>query len=491
MSQARSEFSSVWIFVLAAVGSAAGLGNLWRFPYLAYEHGGAAFFLAYVICLLAIGLPLLILEVGLGKISKKGAPGALATIGKNSSFRVLGWFVTCVAFAILTYYVVISSWVLNYATNSFNMPWSADAEKYFFNSFLGLSGGISSVGSMNAPVLFGVIAILILIFFSIYRGTKGLAFVAKWITPIPFILLVVLLINSLNLSGSENGLHVLFVPVWPSLLEPKLWFDAANQVVFSISLATGAMFAYGALLNKSVNVARTCTYVIIGDTLASILCSMIVFSVLGHFALVDGKDIYDVVSGGIGLAFVVIPQSLALLPTAQGFFSFIFYASVFFLAFTSVISLFESILASLMDSRLKLKRTSLLIVVCVVLFIFNLLYTMGNGLYMLDIVDHYVNGYIMLIIMLAEALIIGWMYNINDLSKQLFTNSRPILHSLFRGLVCVIIPIMVGILIVIQLVTDFTKAYGGYPVAYLVVIAVIIVALFVIVANVLNRKLQA
>ena len=421
MQQTRKNFTSAWIFILAAVGSAAGLGNLWRFPYLAYEHGGAAFFVAYIICLLCIGLPLLILEVGLGKISQKGAPESLALIGRGQRFKIVGWLAVMAAFGVLTYYIVITSWVLNYAVNSFKIPWEGASESYFFNQFLGLSSSINMFTAPKLAIFLGVIAVLVLVYIALYKGTSGLAFIAKWITPIPFVLLIILLINSVLLSGSLSGLYVLFVPVWTSLMNSSLWFAAATQVIFSISLATGVMFAYGALLNKDVKIGRICTIVVIGDTLASIICSTIIFSVLGHLAYVDGKSIHEVVAGGIGLAFVVIPHALTLLPAAQELFSFIFYASVFFLAFTSIVSLFEAILAALMDSKLKLKRAALLLGLCVLLLVCNLLYTMGNGLYLLDVVDHFINGYLMLVVMVIETLAIAWAYDIKKLITRLLT----------------------------------------------------------------------
>ncbi|MBK2125756.1 sodium-dependent transporter [Fangia hongkongensis] len=488
MSEKRSNFGSAWIFILAAIGSAAGLGNLWRFPYLAYEHGGAAFFIAYIICLLCIGLPLLIVEVGLGKHTKKGAPEAMASVGKRGYFKVIGWLSVMVAFSILTYYIVIAAWTVNYATNAFSLPWQGGSESYFFNQFLAITTDIGSFSTPRLPIIAGVIIILLLTYICIYKGTSGLAFVAKWITPLPFILLIILLINSLSLSGSETGLHALFVPVWASLLDNKLWFDAASQVIFSISLATGVMFAYGALLDKKVNVAKTCTIVVIGDTIASVICGMIVFSVIGHVALIDGKSIHDVISGGIGLAFVVLPQALALLPTGQGIFSFIFYLSVFFLAFTSIISLIESVLAAFMDSKAKLKRASLLLVICLLLLIFNIIYTMGNGLYLLDVVDHYINGYFMLFVMILEALLIGWVYNIFRFNQTVFLSSNhKALKLLFALLVSVVVPLMLIILFVRQISSDITTAYGGYPSAYLTGIGIGIFAV-VILASILFTK---
>ncbi|TNF69475.1 MAG: neurotransmitter symporter family protein [Gammaproteobacteria bacterium] len=486
----RDNFKSGWIFVLAAVGSAAGLGNVWRFPYLAYEHGGGAFFIAYFICLLVLGLPLLIMEIGLGQITRFGAPKALGSIGNTSKFKIIGWLAVLISFGVLTYYLVITSWVINYAIQSPSIPWKLNAQDYFYNDFLSLTSHISQVTHLNVTISLGVIATLILIYIAVYKGTSGIARVAKWITPIPFILLIVLLINSLLLNGAWSGLKLFLQPHWASLYSLDLWFDAASQVLFTLSLGFGVMFAYGAILKKEVNVKKMATAVIIGDTLIAFFSGIIIYSVLGYYSTVTHTPIDQVVEGGIGLAFIVFPKALALLPFGQGFFSTIFYLALFALAFTSIVSLFEAILAATMDGTQKIKRQSILLITIILTFIVSLIYSGNNGLYILDIVDHFIGGYGVLIISLLQAMAIGWCYDAERLRYNLKKQSNLNLTGLFNFLIRLIIPAILATLLLRQVIFDLETTYGGYPVIYVLGFGVGSLVLLTIIGIILNRSIS-
>ena len=486
----RENFKSPWIFVLAAIGSAAGLGNLWRFPYLAYEHGGATFFVAYFICLFAIGLPFLIMEVGLGQLTRKGAPLALGAIGNKKKFRIIGWLAVFISFFILTYYLVITGWTLNYALGGLNLPWHPDSETYFYNDFLNLSNSVSDVGSFNYQIMIGTIITLILVYLFMYKGTSGISIVAKWITPIPFILLIILAVNSVNLQGAELGLRAFLIPKWDGLYSWDLWFDAASQVLFSLSLGFGVMFAYGAILGEKVNVKRVAIWIVSGDTLVAILGGIIVFSVLGHMATVNHVPVSEVVKQGIGLAFVVIPKALALLPYGNKFFSVIFYISLFLLAFTSIVSLFESVLAAMMDGAQKIQRSALLLVNCIVIFLIGLIYTANNGLYVLDIVDHYISGYGIVISCILETIAIGWFFDAERLRYNLRKKANVKLGVLFNIFIRFLIPVVLAVLCFRQTQTDIEQAYGGYPILYNVIYGLGSLAILVVFALICNKRFR-
>ena len=483
----RDNFKSPWTFVMAAIGSAAGLGNLWRFPYLAYEHGGAAFFLAYFICLIFIGLPFLIAEIGVGQITRKAAPQSLATAGGNKGFGVIGWLAIMISFSILTYYVVITSWTVNFAIKSFHQPWAYSSSKYFYTDFLNLSSTINTIGNINISIVVGTIVTLILLFFAIYKGTAGISLIANWVTPIPFILLIILLINSIHLTGADIGIKAILVPKWNYLKSMDLWFDAASQVLFSLSLAFGVMFAYGAILDKKVNIKKLACVIIVGDTLAAILGEIIIFSVLGHMSYIKNLPLDQVVAGGIGLAFVVIPKALSLLPYASSAFSVIFYISLFLLAYTSIVSLFESILAGIMDGKYKLKRPAILFILTILVTLLSLLYSYNNGLYMLDIVDHFISGYGILAVSILECIIIGWIYGAEKLRYQLKKQSGLSLSPLFNILNRFIIPLTLIILLIKQLKIDISIPYEGYPLEYLIFFGVGSLLFIVIVAKLLQK----
>jgi len=484
----RKNFSSSWIFVLAAVGSAAGLGNLWRFPYLAYKHGGAAFFVAYFICLFAIGLPFLIMEVGLGQTTRKGAPLSLGTIGNKKRFKIVGWLAVFISFFILSYYLVITGWTLNYALHGIDLPWNMNSETYFFKHFLHISNNITDISYFNYHIMIGVIITLVLVYIFMYKGTTGITFVAKWITPIPFILLIILCINSVMLKGADLGLKAFLIPNWPSLYSWDLWFDAASQVLFSLSLGFGVMFAYGAILGQKVNVRRVAIWIVCGDTLVAILGGLIVFSVLGHMATVNHVEIADVVKQGIGLAFIVIPKALSMLPYGKSFFSSIFYISLFLLAFTSIVSLFESVLAAMMDGSKKLRRPALLLINCLAIFILSLIYTANNGLYVLDIVDHFISGYGIVIVCILETIAIGWFYDAERLRYNLRKASGVKLGILFNIFVRFLIPVVLTILVFRQILSDISQSYGGYPSVYNAIFGLGSLFILTLFATICNRK---
>lgn len=486
----RSNFQSPWIFVLAAIGSAAGLGNLWRFPYLAYEHGGAAFYLAYFVCLLCIGLPLLIAEIGMGQLTRHGAPQALVIAGKSNRFRLLGWLAVMVSFFILTYYIVITSWTLNFAANALDAPWQNGSQHYFLNVFLNQSESITQINDVNFFIMLGAGVTILLLFVSIHKGTSGISNIATYVTPVPLILLLVLMINSIQLPGAQAGLKALFFPKWHYLTTWDLWFDAASQVLFSLSLAFGVMIAYGAILDQTIKIRRLAITVILGDTIIASIGGMIVFSVLGQMALVQNTPINEVVSSGVGLAFIVIPEALTYLPTASSLFTLIFYISLFLLAFTSIVSLFESILAALMDSKLRLKRSALLAFVCLIIYTLSLLYVGGNGIYLIDIVDHFVSGYGIYFVSILQCIAIGWIYDAERLRYNLRKSTGLKLSGIFNVLLRLVIPIVLSILLFNQISQDVTKPYEGYPTMFLLTFGVGSLILMAAIGSFCSRKLH-
>ncbi|MCP4474805.1 MAG: neurotransmitter symporter family protein [Gammaproteobacteria bacterium] len=415
----RSYFTTKWVFVLAAVGSAAGLGNLWRFPYLAYEDGGGAFFVAYLTCLFLMGMTLLILETGLGQISRLAAPGALGQVTKSRHFGIIGWIAVAITFLVMQYYVVITSWAVNYAVLSYHLPWATQPETYFYKQFLHLSSNIGSKHHIVWPILIGTICIYSILFFIMTKGTKGISAVATFITPIPLFFLAVLALNSVFLPGANLGLHYYFVPEWKELLIPDVWFDAASQVFFSLSVGFGVMFAYGALLKEQFSVRYTAIAIVMGDTLVAFVGGIAIFSVIGHMSYLQGTEVHKTIEGGIGLTFIILPKALSLMPYMPRLLSIVFYVTLVGLAFTSIVSMTEAIVAALMDSPRKIKRQYYLLAVCILAFLGSILYIQSNGLYILDIIDHFISGYILVTVGLTECLLIGWLYNSRRLAHEI------------------------------------------------------------------------
>jgi neurotransmitter:Na+ symporter, NSS family len=467
----RSLFRSRWIFILAAIGSAAGLGNLWRFPYLVYEHGGAAFVLAYLICAFLLGLPLLILENGLGQLSGKAAPGALATVNKKGSFRIVGWIAVFNMFAVVTFYIVISGWVFNYVIYAPTLAWGADTAQFFNQHYLQKSSAIETSGNFVPTIVFSAIIVYVLTYWAIRKGTSGLSAIATWLTPIPFILMTVLAINALFLPGSNEGFKFFLVPDWSQLLTTKLWFVAASQAFFSLSVGTATMFALGSLLDKKENVQSSSMMIIAGDLTISMISGFAIFGVLGYMAQIQGVPINSIVDSGFGLAFIALPKALELLPFGKSLFATLFFVALFTLAFTSIVAMMESILGGLMNLGLRIKRSTYLLLISLTAFLIGLLYMRQNGMYVMDIVGYFGNYSIMFVVM-VQAIAVGWVYNAQRLRTELNKNSGANISPVFDVLLKYVIPPVLFGFMAKQFFDDITQNYSNFSTYYLLVYGV-------------------
>lgn len=239
---ARQQWSSKTVFILAAIGSAVGLGNVWRFPYLAGKYGGGAFLMPYLVALLVVGIPLLMLEFAIGQKMQQGAIGAFKKM--HPRFQGFGLAAVISGFIIIAYYAVVMAWTLIYFLAAFRVSWSENAEQYFFESVLHLSEGISTVGAINFPILLALAAVWMMIYFCIWRGPQSAGQVVLWTVPLPIILLGVLFIRAVTLPGFLDGWQVYLIPDWQVLLKPEVWSAAFSQIFFTLSLAFGTMLTY-------------------------------------------------------------------------------------------------------------------------------------------------------------------------------------------------------------------------------------------------------
>lgn len=243
MSKSRDQWGTKVGFILAAVGSAVGLGNIWRFPYLVYSNGGGAFLIPYFFAIFTAGIPLLILEYGMGHKFRGSTPLAMAR--GNKKWEWLGWWPSINAFIILLYYSMLLSWALKYFTLSFTKGWGDDPNTYLFNDFLQLSASPFEFGKIIWPVLIGITLLWSVNWFICYRGIKqGIEKLNKVLLPTLLFIMVVIVIRGATLEGASAGLNKLFTPDWSKVANPKVWIAAYGQVFFSLSIAMGIMMTY-------------------------------------------------------------------------------------------------------------------------------------------------------------------------------------------------------------------------------------------------------
>ena len=445
-SGSREIWGSQFGFVLAAAGSAIGLGNIWRFSYLAYENGGGAFLIPYLSALFIVAIPLVIMEFGIGHERIGSAPLAFARIRKR--WEWLGWWaVIFVMFGIVLYYCVIISWCLNYLFYSVTLAWGNDPNTFFFQKFLNLSDGPGTVGTIQVPILVGLLVIWLLNWMIVYRGIRGgIELANKIFMPLLFVLMTVLVFWSLTLEGAGTGLRAYLVPDFSALARPKVWIDAFGQIFFSVSLGFGILIAYASYLPRNkANLTRNAVVMALMNSGFSIFAGLAVFSLLGYMAVQTQSPIEGVVTQSIGLAFVAYPKAISLLP-GGAVFGVLFFASLVVAGLSSSISILEAFTSAIMD-KFSLDRRWVVTTISVIGLLGGLVFTTQGGLFWLDIVDHFLTLYGLVVVGLLEALLVGWLFQIEILRKHINTVSSLHLGAWWSWLIRFVIPMVLIVLL--------------------------------------------
>jgi len=460
MSDKRGQWKSEFGFVLAAVGSAIGLGNIWRFSYMAYENGGGAFLIPYVVALLTAGIPLLLLEFGVGHERIGSAPLAYAKI--NPKWEWLGWWaVTFVMFGIVLYYTAVIAWCLNFFFYSFDLQWGDDPNAFFFEKFLKVSDSPANFGEIRTPIFFSLAVIWFLNWAIVYRGVdKGIEMANRIFMPLLFLLTAVLVFWAINLEGASVGIKAYLNPDFSKLANPKVWIDAYSQIFFTLSLGFGIMIAYASYLPAKSNITKSAFLTAFINSTFSLFAGFATFSLLGYMAVKQGKEISDVVSQSIGLAFVAYPKAMTLLPGGN-IFGAIFFFSLVVAGLSSSISIIEAFVAAITD-KFGIKRGKLITFLSIGGFVGSVVFTTQAGLLWLDIVDHFITHYCLVLVGILECFLVGWFFNLEMIRKHINKVSSIKLGLWWSFLIKFFVPAILLIILVGDLYGEFKKPYGGY-----------------------------
>jgi NSS family neurotransmitter:Na+ symporter len=454
-------WSSRTTFILAVVGSAVGLGNLWRFPYIAYANGGGAFLIPYLIALLTAGIPLLILETGIGYKTHAGAPMAFKKL-LGRRYDIVGWIAALVAFIIVTYYAVIIAWSVDYAFFSLDLAWGSDPGGFFYTSFLGLSEGVSTMGTVNMLIFGGSIIGWLWIYLSIFKGIRSVEKMV-WITVVlPWLLIIVFVLRGVTLPGAMDGIAYYLTPDFGALLNTDVWIAAYGQIFYSLSLAMAIIIAYSSHLGENQDVVKNSIIIAFANSFTSIFAGLAVFSTLGYLAHVNGVAVTEVVESGIELVFVTYPAAISALPVAPEAFGVLFFIMLVTLGIDSAFSLVEATSASIRDY---LPRPEWLVngMICVAAFATSTLYMTNAGLYWLDIVDHYVMYFLLILVGLSEAVLIGYVYGPAKMRAFVNRFSDWKIGRWWDICIWIVMPGFFGIALIINIIDGITNPYGGYP----------------------------
>jgi NSS family neurotransmitter:Na+ symporter len=452
LEEQREYWGSRGGFVLAAVGSAVGLGNLWKFPYELYDHGGGAFLIPYIIAVFVVGLPMLILEFSLGHFTQRAAPDAFAH--GHRKFEFVGWWSVILGFVIISFYAVVLAYCFSFMWFSIQgilsggeLPWAAEgvegvqkAEEFFLNTYLGYTPG-TALGSIRWNIFWPLVITWLVMYLCICRGVKLVGKIVWLTVPLPWLMLLILTVRGLTLPGSMQGLAYYLNPTWSELAKATTWRFAFGQAFFSLSLAFGGvMITYASFLHRKSDLNNNAAVICLADFSTSFVAGLAIFSTLGGMAFVTAQagtqvEITEVVRGGASLAFIVFPYALAQLPYSA-WWSFVFFFTLVTLGIDSGFSITESVLASVVE-KTGWKRSIVLPVMSVIGLIIGLVYITNGGLNWLEVVGNFIDGtWGIAFLGLMECMV--WNYAIR-----------------------IIIPMVLGTLFFWSLFEDFTQE-GGF-----------------------------
>jgi NSS family neurotransmitter:Na+ symporter len=520
MEENRERWPSRLSFVMAAIGSAVGLGNVWRFPYVAYANGGGAFLIPYFTALITAGIPLMILEYALGQRFQAAAPEALARI--NKGFRWLGWFALLVGLSISFYYAVVMSYAWHYTFASATLAWTKpidpakqivvpdedakkkaleeedakpegerrevytqdeNAGKYFEEKALGgfaegkwraqrkanldlpEEARVAYWREMFLPVkhlVFFTILTWAIIFIIIYKGTASVGKVVLYTVPAPVILLGVLIVYGLTLKGAGRGIEFFLNPRWELLADVNIWLRAYGQIFFSLSLGFGILIAYASYEPRESDISNNAFITSFANCATSFYASFAVFSVVGYLATAMKVPEADVIRAGPGLVFVTYPIALAKMGAAGKVLGVAFFLSLLTLGIDSAFSIVEAVVAGIKDRFHKVDRRVICGVVCGAGCLFGLIYCTRSGLMWLDIVDNWMNNYGLAIVGLLECVAVAYFYNIEEIREFVNQRSEIRLAYWWDAFIKFITPAVLVYLLSVQISKDLSATYGAY-----------------------------
>lgn len=451
----RNSFSGSIGFVMAAAGSAVGLGNIWRFPYLAAKDGGGLFIVIYIVLALTFGFALLTTDIAIGRKTKKGPLSAYKTLNKKSGF--IGVLSCIIPMMILPYYCAIGGWVIKYFVAYISGHGAELATDTYFSTF---------ISGTTEPIVF-ILIFLFITAFVVFRGVnKGIESLSKILMPILLVLIIIIAIFSLTLSHTDangvtrtgmDGFKILFIPdlsnVTPSSFVSTL-VDAMGQLFYSLSVAMGIMIAYGSYVKDDTNLNKSINQIEIFDTLIAILAGVMIIPAVFTFMGTEGMT-----SSGPGLMFISLPKVFSAMGSIGNVVGALFFAMVLFAAVTSSISIMEAIVSSFMDefhiSRNKAAAIETVIAGVVGIIVclgYNLLYfnvTLPNGAsaQILDVMDYLSNNAFMPVVSISTCILIGWVLGPKSITDEIEKNGVVMRRkTLYNVMIRFIAPILLILL---------------------------------------------
>ncbi|KAF2906108.1 hypothetical protein ILUMI_00069 [Ignelater luminosus] len=440
----RSTWGNGMEFLMSCIAMSVGLGNVWRFPFTAYENGGGAFLIPYIIVLTLVGRPVYFMEMCVGQFSSKGnvkmfetlAP-VLKGVGYGQLFGTI-----CVA----TYYCSLMAITLFYLVNSFTseLPWAECNPEWKDDNFHCVPSGYTGKTSLNNSIssselwftkevlkektniedgiglpewrltIFLLISWLVT-FTVTAKGIQSSGKASYFLAIFPYVIMIALLIRSATLNGSAAGIMYLLSPQWEKLTSSKVWYNAITQCFYSLNIGFGSIIMYASYNDFRHNIYRDALIVTSLDTLASLLSGITIFGILGNLAHELGVDVTEVInSGGARLAFVSYPDAIAKFDAVPWLFAILFFVMLFVLGVGSLVALQACAFTVIKDAFPSLRNWHVSLITALIGFLIGLVYITPGGQFVLTMVDYFGATFVFFILTTSEVLVILWWYGLEN-----------------------------------------------------------------------------
>ncbi|KAL3042374.1 hypothetical protein OYC64_020339 [Pagothenia borchgrevinki] len=477
-------------FTLAGIGCAVGLGNVWRFPYLCYRSGGGAFLVPYLLMLVVLGVPLLYMELIVGQYTRRGPVHALANV--CPLLKGVGIASVAISFIMCTYYNLVITWALYYLFSSFQspLPWqncnntwntqnctshdvtnssysSTASQEFFKYKMLQQTGGVDEAGLIRWELFLILLLAWIIIYFCIFKGVKSTGKVVYFTALFPYIILIALLINNVQLPGALDGITFFIVPDWNMLLSVEVWVNAAAQIFNSIGIGFGSLLAMSSYNSFNNNVLKDTLTIAIINSLTSLLAGFVIFSAFGYMSHLQGIPISDLAVDGPGLVFVVYPQAFSNMPVSQ-LWAVMFFFMLLCLGLDSEFAMVEVMVTSLMDEfyhkliRFFKRKELFVLAVCGAAAILGIPCVLQVGIYVFQLMDHYTAIVSIMFLAFFEVIAICWCYGVTRLSDNLEEMTGKRANLFFRVCWLIVAPVLVGVILVFSIIQFKPARYEDY-----------------------------
>ncbi|XP_050328357.1 sodium-dependent nutrient amino acid transporter 1-like isoform X1 [Bactrocera neohumeralis] len=486
----RENWSGKLDFLMSCISVSVGLGNIWRFPFIAYENGGGVFLVPYIIVLFLIGKPMYYMEALLGQFASKSSVKMWSAC---PIFMGVGIGQAIATFAVLTYYSALIAVTIYYFIASFQspLPWAycreewlncvgsslsnsenvssseklqSSSELYFSNTVLRELDDISEgIGIPSWRLILTLLLSWIVTYLILIKGMRSLGKVAYFLAIFPYVILITLLIRAVTLEGSVDGIIYFLKPEWDKLLNMKVWKEAVVQCFFSLAVCFGPIVAFSSHNQFRYKVYRDAMIVTTLDTITSLVAGITIFGILGNLALnLNAPNISEVVRSGTGLAFISYPDAIAKFNFVPQLFAVLFFFMLFVLGIGTLAAL-QSALVTIICDQFKLKRFWLVsLITTIIEFGISILYVTPGGQWILNLVDYFAGTYIVFSLAVFEIVGITWFYGLRNFCDdvEFMTNRKVSIY--WRLCWGIITPLLLAVIFIYSLAVMEPLTYAGW-----------------------------